>query len=371
MEEKRAAQNYKPMQVCDEKITKLKKRIKSELPVYSQEQINRSREVTLECALDLGEMAARLSGARNAFNSPLRDEVLRKAFKDQAEMAILKSRQFSNVRTASARVQMAHTTEDKPRVQTRVESPRRGEGTSRKSCAGNAMGDAEPGKREKARGKGSGEKTGETRGTRLGAEEALGKLGEVRTAGSAFKCIKNHVKFKLKKCIEDLPLMAEKGRQKAYSKANAQQEMQRPGGPRKGEPGTQAKEAIGRDESRQLSSILKESSQPSGLGKCDEDARKKNAMDLLFKQFPLRNSFTEEESRAKGWKRESGLGKRSAEESKGEAGLITDLKALRRHEQRERRREDSRPRKRFISEYFGEENAPKGPPLKRCQFWSR
>lgn len=96
------------MNVCDDKITKLKQRIKSELPVYSQEQINRSREVTLECALGLGSLAEGLQGVRSVFKSPPSDDVLRKVFKDQTERAILKSKQISNTRVASARVQMVH-----------------------------------------------------------------------------------------------------------------------------------------------------------------------------------------------------------------------------------------------------------------------
>ena len=96
------------MKVCDDKITKLKERIKSELPVYSQKQINRSREVTLECALSLTKIAQSIHNAEPVFNSPLKDEVLRKVFKDQTERAILKSKQISNTRTASAKVQMVH-----------------------------------------------------------------------------------------------------------------------------------------------------------------------------------------------------------------------------------------------------------------------
>lgn len=94
------------MKVCDDKITKLKQRIKSELPVYSQDQMNPSRAVTLECALGLGSLAGRLQSTQVVFNSPQKEDILRKVFKDQTEKAILKSRQIANTRGASARVQM-------------------------------------------------------------------------------------------------------------------------------------------------------------------------------------------------------------------------------------------------------------------------
>jgi hypothetical protein len=91
------------MKVCDEKIIKLKERIKSELPVYSQEQINRSREVTLDCVLRLGAKPDRSQVKnQNLFNSPLKDEALRKVFKDQTERAILKSKQISNLKMKKA-----------------------------------------------------------------------------------------------------------------------------------------------------------------------------------------------------------------------------------------------------------------------------
>jgi hypothetical protein len=86
------------MKVCDDKITKLKERIKSELPVYSREQINRSREVTLECVLSLGP---RVSGDitdthQHVFKSPPKGDALRQVFQDQTERAILRSKQLSN-----------------------------------------------------------------------------------------------------------------------------------------------------------------------------------------------------------------------------------------------------------------------------------
>jgi hypothetical protein len=87
------------MKVCDEKIIKLKERIKSELPVYSQEQIIRSREVRLESLLNREGKAeqAHVKGD-SMFNSPLKEDALRKVFKDQTERAILKSKQISNLK---------------------------------------------------------------------------------------------------------------------------------------------------------------------------------------------------------------------------------------------------------------------------------
>ena len=94
------------MNVCDDKITKLKERIKSELPVYSSEQINRSREVTLECVLKLGPHStpkAQIDTAQ-VFNSPLKEGALRRVFKDQTERAILKSKQVSNMRLRAGKI---------------------------------------------------------------------------------------------------------------------------------------------------------------------------------------------------------------------------------------------------------------------------
>lgn len=82
------------MNVCDDKITKLKERIKSELPVYSSEQINRSREVTLECVMAPTFVKNPLQDS--VFNSPLKEGELRRVFKDQTERAILQSKQSNN-----------------------------------------------------------------------------------------------------------------------------------------------------------------------------------------------------------------------------------------------------------------------------------
>ena len=93
------------MKVCDEKITKLKERIKSELPIYSEEQINRSRDVTLECVLKVGNGATQRvqKGETHLFKSASKGDVLRKVFKDQTERAILKSKQISNLRMGEQR----------------------------------------------------------------------------------------------------------------------------------------------------------------------------------------------------------------------------------------------------------------------------
>ena len=84
------------MNVCDDKITKLKERIKSELPVYSSEQINRSREVTFECVITPKSFAKPQNQGR-VFNSPLKEGELRKVFQDQTERAILQSKQANNM----------------------------------------------------------------------------------------------------------------------------------------------------------------------------------------------------------------------------------------------------------------------------------
>ena len=87
------------MKVCDEKIIKLKQRIQSELPVYSQDQIIRSREVRLESLQNRPHFSKEISLSKEpVFRSPLKDEVLRKVFKDQTERAILKSKQVSNLK---------------------------------------------------------------------------------------------------------------------------------------------------------------------------------------------------------------------------------------------------------------------------------
>ena len=88
------------MKVCDEKITKLKQRIKSELPVYSREQINRSRDVTLKCVLSLHSQAGLPANSKqnSLFKSPIKGDPLRQVFKDQTEQAILRSRQILNVK---------------------------------------------------------------------------------------------------------------------------------------------------------------------------------------------------------------------------------------------------------------------------------
>lgn len=84
------------MKVCDDKITKLKERIKSELPVYSREQINRSREVTLECVRSLGPRIQ--ENIRKPLPPPIKgfgdNDVLRRVFHDQTQQAILRSRQL-------------------------------------------------------------------------------------------------------------------------------------------------------------------------------------------------------------------------------------------------------------------------------------
>jgi hypothetical protein len=105
-------------------------------------------------------------------------------------------------------------------------------------------------------------------------------------------------------------------------------------------------------------------------------------MDFLFKQFPLRNSFTIEDSKLKKWKRESILGKRSfernAEESKEEheVSLITDLKGLERYEEklkeeqiRKSKKKTLDEKKKYISDFFGEQgmetNSKRKAPTKR------
>ena len=96
-------------------------------------------------------------------------------------------------------------------------------------------------------------------------------------------------------------------------------------------------------------------------------------MDFLFKQFPLRNSFTIEDSKHRKWKKEVMLGKRSfernaegsKEEAEGEVSLITDLKGLERYEEKMKEEEilrsqkkekaNLKKKKRFISDFFGED----------------
>ena len=88
---------------------------------------------------------------------------------------------------------------------------------------------------------------------------------------------------------------------------------------------------------------------------------------MLFKQFRVRNSFTNDDSKGKGFKRECDVLR--DEENNGmdvmskhkeeEASLITDLKGLKRFEEGLGKRDEPESiktdRKKFISDFFGDD----------------
>lgn len=88
------------MSVCDDKITKLKERIDSDLPTYSKEQIKRSRELTIDSSLKKQLFIQNLKEfpARHLFPGERGVDSLRKVFQDQTKQAILKSKEIANQR---------------------------------------------------------------------------------------------------------------------------------------------------------------------------------------------------------------------------------------------------------------------------------
>lgn len=166
-----------------------------------------------------------------------------------------------------------------------------------------------------------------------------------------------------------MPLKEEKEAEETDERGSTKQEMrsrEEEGRVREGPP---REEQMRRNNSQRMNSTAKGNSQPSEREEKRRDEGRKSAMDVLFKQFPQRNSFTVDDSKVKRWKREATLGKRGAEESREvDTGLITDLKGLHKHEQKVRRQRQSK--KKFISEYFGETRAARRANFKRCiQFW--
>ena len=86
------------MSVCDDKITKLKERIDSELPTYSKAQIKRSREVTFDSSLKKQIVFEKVEEVpiRHLFATQRGPDSLRKVFQDQSHQAILKSREMTS-----------------------------------------------------------------------------------------------------------------------------------------------------------------------------------------------------------------------------------------------------------------------------------
>ena len=87
------------MNVCDDKITKLKERIDSELPTYSKAQIKRSREVTFDSSLKkqiVLQTNFEEVPFRHLFPTQRGPDALRRVFQDQTHQAILKSREMTS-----------------------------------------------------------------------------------------------------------------------------------------------------------------------------------------------------------------------------------------------------------------------------------
>lgn len=86
------------MSVCDEKITKLKERIDSELPIYSKEQIKRSKELSFDSSLNKRLFIHNIKDfhGKNLF-PPKKDlDSLKKVFQDQTEKALMKNKESLN-----------------------------------------------------------------------------------------------------------------------------------------------------------------------------------------------------------------------------------------------------------------------------------
>lgn len=172
-----------------------------------------------------------------------------------------------------------------------------------------------------------------------------------------------------------MPLKSGEGLPTAHQKPAPKTQMwtENCGAEKKGRSGEEG-EAGQKAETKELSSIKQDQSQQSNQGgKVTADCQKNGDMDFLFKQFPLRNSFTIDDSRIKKWRKESVLGKRGSEvnveESKEdlEMSLITDLKGLEKYEQNLQQQKQTnckKDKKKFISDFFGERN-PEGKIKKK------
>ena len=86
------------MSVCDEKISKLKERIDSELPNYSKEQIKRSRELSFDSSLNKKLFIHNIKDFQGKNLFPVQKDLdsLKKAFQDQTEIALKRSRDVAN-----------------------------------------------------------------------------------------------------------------------------------------------------------------------------------------------------------------------------------------------------------------------------------
>lgn len=86
------------MSVCDEKITKLKERINSELPIYSKEQIKRSKELSFDSSLNKRLFIHNIKDfhGKNLFPPKQDSDSLKKVFQDQTEKALMKNKESVN-----------------------------------------------------------------------------------------------------------------------------------------------------------------------------------------------------------------------------------------------------------------------------------